>query len=208
MAQDPNQQGQYSSGYGGYTAQPGNTAGNQQFGQQSGYQQGSYDDQQSHYGQQQQQQYGSYQPPLSAADGRSAHDPTSTGLSGRTEALLSYLLGWVSGLIFFLIERKNRFVRFHAAQSFVFFGLVSVVFIVLRLIGYLISIIPFLGGLLGFVLNPVLACLTFIILIPAGLIWLFLMVQAYRGVTVRLPFFGNYAESLVERFTRKRNSTI
>jgi uncharacterized membrane protein len=208
MAQDPNQQGQYSSGYGGYTAQPGSTAGNQQFGQQSGYQQGS-DDQQSHYGQQQQQQqYGSYQPPLSASDGRSAHDPTSTGLSGRTEALLSYLLGWVSGLIFFLIERKNRFVRFHAAQSFVFFGFVFVVFFALRLIGYLVSIIPFVGGFLGFFLNPVLGFLTFVVLVPAGLIWLFLMIQAYRGVTVRLPFFGNYAESLVERFTRKRKSTI
>jgi uncharacterized membrane protein len=212
MAQDPNQQGQYSSGYGGYTAQPGSTAGNQQFGQQSGYQQGSYNDQQSYYGQQQQQQqqqqYGSYQPPLSAADGRSAHDPTSTGLSGRTEALLSYLLGWVSGLIFFVIERKNRFVRFHAAQSIVFTGFVFVVYLVLRLIGYLVGIIPFLGGLLGFVVNPVLACLTFVVLIPAGLIWLFLMIQSYRGVTVRLPFFGNYAESLVERFTRKRKSTI
>lgn len=209
MAQDPNQQSQYSSGYSGPTAQPGNTAGNQQFGQQSGYQQGSYDDQQSYYGQQQQQQqYGSYQPPLSAAGGRSAHDPTSTGLSGRTEALLSYLLGWVSGLIFFLIERKNRFVRFHAAQSFVFFGFVFVVFFALRLIGYLVSIIPFVGGFLGFFLNPVLGLLTFIVLIPAGLIWLFLMIQAYRGVTVRLPFFGNYAESLVERFTRKRKSTI
>jgi uncharacterized membrane protein len=209
MAQDPNQQSQYSSGYSGPTAQPGNAAGNQQFGQQSGYQQGSYDDQQSYYGQQQQQQqYGSYQPPLSAAEGRSAHDPTSTGLSGRTEALLSYLLGWVSGLIFFLIERKNRFVRFHAAQSFVFFGFVFVVFFALRLIGYLVSIIPFVGGFLGFFLNPVLGFLTFVVLVPAGLIWLFLMLQAYRGATVRLPFFGNYAESLVERFTRKRKSTI
>ncbi len=212
MAQDPNQQSQYSSGYSGSTAQPGNTSGSQQYGQQGAHQQGSYDDQQFYYQQQQQQQqqrqYSSYQPPLSATAGRNAHDPTSTGLSGRTEALLSYLLGWVSGLIFFAIERKNRFVRFHAAQSFVFFGFAFVVFFVLRLIGYLVSIIPFLGGFLGFVLNPVLACLTSVVLIAAGLIWVFLMIQSYRGVTVRLPFFGNYADSMVDRFTRKNKSTI
>ncbi|MFL5624406.1 MAG: DUF4870 domain-containing protein [Ktedonobacteraceae bacterium] len=211
MAQDPNQQSQYSSGYSGYTAQPGNTSGSQQYSQQGAHQQGSYDDQQSYYQQQQQQQqqqYSSYQPPLSATGGRSAHDPTSTGLNARTEALLSYLLGWVSGLIFFVIERKNRFVRFHAAQSFLFFGSLSIVFFVLRLIGYFVGIIPFLGGLLGFVLNPLLACLTSVVLIAAGLIWVFLMIQSYRGVTVRLPFFSNYADSLVNKFTRKNKSTI
>src|SRR5712691_10670242 len=125
MGQDPNQQGQYGRGYGGYTQppRPSDTFDSQQYGQQ----QGSY--QQSSYGQQQQQS-GTYQPPGSAARGTGAHDPTSTGLNGRTEALLSYVLGWFSGLIFFVIERKNRFVRFHAAQSFIFFGIVSVVYIV------------------------------------------------------------------------------
>jgi uncharacterized membrane protein len=129
-------------------------------------------------------------------------------MSGRTEALLSYLLGWFSGLIFFVVERKNRFVRFHAAQSFVFFGFVFVLLLLIRLIGYLISIIPIVGGLLAFMLNLVLSPLTFVIVIIAGVVWLFLMIQSYRGVTVRLPFFGNYAESIVERFTRKKKSTI
>ncbi len=126
MGQDPNQQSQYGRGYGGYTQppRPSDTFDSQQYGQQ----QGSY--QQSSYGQQQQQQSGTYQPPGSAARGTGAHDPTSTGLNGRTEALLSYVLGWFSGLIFFVIERKNRFVRFHAAQSFIFFGIVSVVYII------------------------------------------------------------------------------
>ncbi len=129
MGQDPNQQSQYGRGYGGYTQppRPSDTFDSQQYGQQ----QGSY--QQSSYGQQQQQQSGTYQPPGSAARGTGAHDPTSTGLNGRTEALLSYVLGWFSGLIFFVIERKNRFVRFHAAQSFIFFGIVSVVYIVIRI---------------------------------------------------------------------------
>ena len=197
MGQDPNQQNQYGRGYGGYTQppRPSDTFDSQQYGQQ----QGSY--QQSSYGQQQQQQSGTYQPPGSAARGTGAHDPTSTGLNGRTEALLSYVLGWFSGLIFFVIERKNRFVRFHAAQSFIFFGIVSVVYIVIRLL----SIIP----VLGFLLSPVLGCATLILLIPAALIWVLLMIQAYRGVNFRLPIISGYADSLVDRFTsKKKRSTV
>lgn len=109
---------------------------------------------------------------------------------------MSYVLGWFSGLIFFVIERKNRFVRFHAAQSFIFFGIVSVVYIVIRLL----SIIP----VLGFLLNPVLGCATLILLIPAALIWVLLMIQAYRGVNFRLPIISGYADSLIDRFTSKK----
>jgi uncharacterized membrane protein len=192
MGQDPNQQSQYGRGYGGSTQppRPSDTFDSQQYGQQ----QGSY--QQSSYGQQQQQQSGTYQPPGSAARGTGAHDPTSIGLNARTEALLSYVLGWFSGLIFFVIERKNRFVRFHAAQSFIFFGIVSVVYIVIRLL----SIIP----VLGFLLSPVLGCATLILLIPAALIWVLLMIQAYRGVNFRLPIISGYADSLIDRFTSKK----
>src|SRR6266487_3270063 len=108
MAQDPNQQSQYNRGYGGYASQPDDNTydASSQYGQPSDYQQGSQYQgsyQQSAYGQQQQQQqqqYGPYQPPLSAARGASAHDPTSTGLSARNEAVFSYVLGWLSGLVF------------------------------------------------------------------------------------------------------------
>src|SRR5438094_10448805 len=150
MGQDNTSGDQYTGGYRGSTSQPHDTYSSQQYGQsqQQGYQQSSY-------GQQQQQQYSTYQPPKSAAEGSSAHDPTSTGMSARTEALLSNLFWWIGGLFFFLIERKNRFVRFHAAQSFLFFGAISLFYVLVRLIVYLISIIPILGGLLAFILNPV-----------------------------------------------------
>src|SRR5437016_1334112 len=192
MGQDPNQQSQYGRGYGGYTQppRPSDTFDSQQYGQQ----QGSY--QQSSYGQQQQQQSGTYQPPGSAARGTGAHDPTSTGLNGRTEALLSYVLGWFSGLIFFVIERKNRFVRFHAAQSFIFFGIVSVVLALL----HFISIIPILGFLLGLPL----AFASTVITILAIIVWLFMIFQAYRGVYFRLPFVSGYADRLVDSFTSKK----
>ena len=206
MAQDPNQQSTYSSGYGGYTQPPRPSdpyTGPQdeyQQQQQGGYQGQQQQQQQFSYGQQQ-QQYGTYQPPSSAARGGSAFDPTTTGLNARTEALLSYALWWFSGLIFFLIERKNRFVRFHAAQSFIFFGGVSVLLSIL----HFISIIPILGFLLGLPL----AFATTVITILAIIVWLFMMFQAYRGVYFRLPFVSGYADRLVDRFTsKKKRSTV
>ncbi|TME66403.1 MAG: hypothetical protein E6I59_03055, partial [Chloroflexi bacterium] len=172
MGQDKNSQDEYRTGYGGYgryttPQQPGsaNTPGSgQQYGQQGGYQQGGQQgsQQQSSYGQQyQQQEYepgstsntsntsSTYQPPFSATQGISAQGPTSTGLSARTEAILGYLFWWLGGLVFFVIERKNRFVRFHAAQSLIFFGGVSVLLEAL----HLISIIPLLGILLSIPLS-------------------------------------------------------
>src|SRR6266487_4188426 len=179
MAQDPNSQSQYGQGYSGYTAPQ--TGNNQQYayGQQ----------------QQQQQQYGTYQPPQSATRAREGgvHDATSTGLNARNEAVFSYVLGWFSGLIFFFIERKNRFVRFHAAQSFITFGILFIVDLVLRLLGG----IP----ILGFLLSPILGLMNFILIALGILLWLFLMFQAYRGKNFRLPIVSNYADSLVNRFS-------
>jgi uncharacterized membrane protein len=180
---------QYSSGYSGYSSSSSGQQQQQQYGGSTAS---------SGSGQQQQQQYAEYQPPASvtrSTSATSASDSTSFGMQGRTEAVVSYLLWWLTGGFIFLFERKNRFVRFHAAQSFLFFGAVTLVYLALQLLGA----IP----LLGFLLSPVLACATLVVVIPAGLIWLFMMIQAYRGVKVRLPFFGQYAEALVTRFEPK-----
>ena len=231
MGQDKNSEDEYRTGYGGYgryTApqQPGsaNTPGSgQQYGQQSGGQQSSYGQQgsqqqqgyqQSSYGQQyQQQEYepgstsntsntsSTYQPPFSATQGISAQGPTSTGLSARTEAILGYLFWWLGGLVFFVIERKNRFVRFHAAQSIIFFGGVSVLLEAL----HLISLIP----LLGFLLSIPLSFAGTIITVIAILTWLFMMFQMYRGRNFRIPIVSEYADRLVDRFTsKKKKATV
>jgi uncharacterized membrane protein len=146
------------------------------------------------------QQQQTYQPP------QSAYKRTSSGPSGastmsmnpRIAALLSNALIWVGGLFFFFAERKNRFVRFNAAQSVLFFGAVSILFEVITLLGILTAI-PLLGWFFGLIFGLVHT----VLLIGAGLVWLFLMFQAYRGVKFKLPFFGDYAESLVDRFTKK-----
>jgi uncharacterized membrane protein len=219
MGQDNTSNSQYGSGYGGYTPQPdpndpyGNQNQNQRYGQQGGYgqQQSTFDaysygqggpgqQQQQQYGQQQQQQYTPYQPPASVLGGGTAYDTTSTGISARTEALLSYVLGWVTGLIFFVIERKNSFVRFAAAQSIVFFGTMTIIYFLVRIIGGILGAIP----LLGLLISPIFGIIATIVWIVTFLVWIFLLIQSYRGKTVRLPFFSAYADSMVNRSTRRQ----
>jgi uncharacterized membrane protein len=99
-------------------------------------------------------------------------DQSSTGLKPNLAALLSYLFGWITGIIFYLVETRSQFVRFHAAQSIIVFGAISIVEIVL-------FFIPFLGVFLGI--------LTFVL-------WILLMLKAYQGDTYKLPFAGDLAE--------------
>jgi uncharacterized membrane protein len=101
---------------------------------------------------------------------------TSTGLNQNVAGMLCYLVGWITGLIFFLIEKDNRFVRFHAMQSMITFGALTVLFIVL-------GFIPFIGTMLF----PILG-------IVQVVLWILLMVKAYQGERFKLPVIGDLAE--------------
>jgi uncharacterized membrane protein len=101
---------------------------------------------------------------------------TSTGLEENIAGLLCYLLGWVTGLIFLLIEKDNKFVRFHAMQSIIVFGLYTIVIIVLRFI-------PVIGWVLSGILGLI-----------ALILWIVLMVKAAQGEKYKLPWAGDLAE--------------
>ena len=108
---------------------------------------------------------------------------TSLGLDKNITALLSYLVGWISGLIILLLEKDNAYVRFHAMQSIIVFGGLT-----------LLSIL--LGTMLIF----------FVFLIPllnvAGVVlWILLMVKAYRGMYFKLPIVGDLAENWSQQFS-------
>ncbi len=197
-------QSQGYTGYRGYTANqqqqpqqqprhPYEYSADQQQAQDFGYGTGTSSGGQQQ--QQQQQQYGTqgkgaYQPPRRAAQGTTPIDSTSTGMNPRTEALLSYLFWWISGIVFIFIERKNKYVRFHAIQSFLFLGAASIVLGILKAIAAFTGSIILIGGLIGLIVGFIF----FVVIV----IWLFLMVQAYRGKKTKIPFFGNFAE----RFSR------
>jgi len=125
---------------------------------------------------------------------------TSLGMSARLERVLSYSLGWITGIIFFFLE-KNRSVRWHAAQSMVTFGLLSILWFgvtLLRgLLGAVVGWIPFLGGILGGLtgaaLGLVLSGLGWITLI----LWIWLMVMAFVREDYSLPVIGGWVRNLV-----------
>jgi len=105
---------------------------------------------------------------------------TSTGLQENVAALLSYLLGLITGIIFLVIEKENRFVRFHAFQS-VF---VSVALIIINTV---LLWIPILGWALSVLMGPL-----------SLILWLLLMYKAYKGEYFKLPVVGNLAEQQLQ----------
>lgn len=101
---------------------------------------------------------------------------TSVGLEANVAGLLCYSLGWITGIIFFLIEKENKFVRFHALQSIVVFGFFTV-------LGMALFFIP----ILGWMAMPVIG------LIDLAL-WIILMIKAAQGEYFKLPIAGDIAE--------------
>jgi len=104
---------------------------------------------------------------------------TSIGLSPNTAGLLCYVGGWISGVIFLVLEQKNKFVRFHAIQSIITFGTITVA-------GILLGLIPVVGvafssiiGIIGFI------------------VWIIMMVKASSGEWYKLPWTGDAAERIV-----------
>ncbi|HEY3886289.1 MAG TPA: DUF4870 domain-containing protein [Vicinamibacterales bacterium] len=107
-------------------------------------------------------------------------EKTSTGLDANLAAALSYLLGFITGAVFLLIEKENRFVRFHALQSILLFVGILAADIVLQ-------IVPFLGFLV----------VIFVVLPCSFILWLLLMFKAYQGEDFKLPIVGSIAADRV-----------
>jgi len=108
-------------------------------------------------------------------------EKSSTGLAENVAGLLCYVLGWVTGLVFVLLEQESKFVRFHAIQSIYVFGALTIASIILRWI-------PFIGGVLAGLIS-----------ILGFILWIVLMIRAYQGVKFKLPWSGNLAEKWVGR---------
>ena len=114
---------------------------------------------------------------------------SSTGLSPHLAAVLAYLGWWVSGLIFWWLERRDSYVRFHAAQSVAAFGIVAV--LVAGFGAMAIASLSFLPS--AFVLFIWAAGLTW-----AGgvLLWIAAMWNAARGRAWRMPLASELADRM------------
>jgi len=131
---------------------------------------------------------------------QTAPPKSSTGLDENIAALLSYVFGWVSGLIFFLIEKDSRLVRFHAMQSLLFNVLVGVVFIVLWVVLFVFFMIAsqVSGALTG--LLTIVSTLIWVVLSIAVLIgWIMCLIKAFQSQYFKLPIIGNFAEKFSQK---------
>jgi len=99
------------------------------------------------------------------------------GLPVNTACALCYLIGWVTGLGFLLAEKGNAKVRFHAMQSLLFFGGLTV-----------ISFVPVIGWLL----SP-------FVLIIGFVVWLMSIYKAYNGEDFELPVVGKFAREQLKK---------
>ena len=103
----------------------------------------------------------------------------------KIKAALTYLVGFLSGIFFLLIEKKSAFIRFHAMQSTIVFG---GIFIASVILGWL----PVFGPLLANLLS----------LLSFGL-WLLLVWKAYKGESYELPYVGNLAKQQLKKMASK-----
>lgn len=97
---------------------------------------------------------------------------TSIGMDANLAAAISYVFGWLSGLIFFIVEKENVFVRFHAMQSILF----SVAWTILMILLAITVVGPALVSLILFVF------------------WIILIIKAFQGEEFKLPVIGDMAE--------------
>jgi uncharacterized membrane protein len=117
---------------------------------------------------------------------------TTTGLDVRLASVLCYSVWWVTGGLFLLLERQHRTVRFHAAQSLVLFGSVSALLVALGAVsalalvvsGQSYQLVRFLADLLW---------------AGAAILWLVLVLRAWRGEVWRVPLVAALADHVVDR---------
>ena len=119
---------------------------------------------------------------------------TSEGMQENIAGLLCYLFGWISGLIFLLID-KRPFVKFHGAQSIAlnisFFVIWIAFWILTALLGFITAMLHFPVGFLMAFLFPVVILGFFVIAI-------YCMYKAYQGEKFKLPIIGNLVEGMIK----------
>jgi len=106
---------------------------------------------------------------------------SSTNLDENVAGLLCYLATFVTGIIFIILEKKSKFVRFHAMQSIVFF-------LGIWIVGFVVDYVPFIGGLISLLLS-----------LFGFIMWIVFMVKAYQHEYFKLPVVGQIAEDFINK---------
>jgi len=119
---------------------------------------------------------------------------SSTGLSANVAGLLCYVAGWITGIVFVVLEKKSTYVKFHAWQSIMTFGVLTVAHLVLSTI---LGGIGAATGALGLViLAGVLGTIIWIMML---VLWIILLIQAGTGKMWKVPGAGDWAEKQISK---------
>jgi len=130
---------------------------------------------------------------------------SGVGLEPNIAAALSYI--WIVGVISYLLEKENRFLRFHAMQSILFGIANSLIMMVLAVVALVLTFAfgiggAMAGGTLGSIVS-LLIWLMWMLFWVIGLalfaILIFSAVKAYQGQKFKLPIIGNMAEKIVNK---------
>jgi len=115
--------------------------------------------------------------------------PAQSQMAENVAGFLCYLVGWITGLIFYFID-KRPYVRFHAAQSIVVFGGLHILYFIF---GAFLGFSLFAGGWTGLSFGWALYGL---LDIAAFVLWILLMIKAYQGERFRVPVAADIAEKI------------
>ena len=126
---------------------------------------------------------------------------TSMGLEPNVAGLLCYVAGWLSGLIFYLVEKENKFVKFHAMQSIITFGAITVLQILIPVLRQILWLLLYrVAGLyvIAGIFSQLLGIISTIVSIGMVILWILLMIKAYQNETFKLPIAGKIAEKQLQ----------
>lgn len=115
---------------------------------------------------------------------------TSTGLQPNVAGALAYVLGIITGVAFLVLEKENRFVRFHAAQSIAVSLIMIALSIALSILSGVLAFIPILGWIVAILLSLGLGLGSFVL-------WLYLMWSAFQGREWQAPIASGFARKMM-----------
>lgn len=121
-----------------------------------------------------------------------AGNPSGSGLAPNVASLLCYVCGFITGIVFLIIDKDNREVRYHAWQS-IFLG----VAVLLLTIG--ISILSAIFGLISSILGGIVGMLSPLVGLGYVILWIVCMIKAYNGERFKIPVIGDLAEKQAAR---------
>lgn len=101
---------------------------------------------------------------------------TALNIDENIEGLLCYALGFITGIVFLVLEKENKFVRFHAMQS-------TITFLGFTMASFILSSIPLIGPFFGWLIG-----------MAAMIVWIICIIKAYQGEKFKLPIIGDLSE--------------